>query len=124
MRRREDGGLSIEVRDTGIGMPEEQAPRRLEPFARRRFRHAHAAGHRPGLTLTKRMAEAHGSMLRISRRPGAGSLVALDFPPNAPWRPPGKAASLCFVYFAGKPAQAWDVGLARQTGASKRRSER
>ncbi|HMA16167.1 MAG TPA: PAS domain-containing sensor histidine kinase [Kiloniellaceae bacterium] len=81
-RRREDGGVSIEVRDSGIGMAEDQIPRLLEPFTRADDSYTRTQqGTGLGLTLTKRMVEAHGGALRIASRPGAGSLVALDFPP-------------------------------------------
>lgn len=82
-----NGGTSISVTDTGIGMSAEDIATALEPFGRvegpmaRRF---HGTG--LGLPLTKSLIEMHGGTLAIESAPGQGTTVTLRFPP-APAQP-------------------------------------
>jgi PAS domain S-box-containing protein len=76
-----DGGITIEVRDTGIGMTAEQIPRAMVPFVQidsalaRRY-----DGTGLGLPLTKSLVELHGGRLTIDSTPGEGTVVRLSFP--------------------------------------------
>ncbi len=80
-RALEDGGLEIEVRDNGIGMPEADIPRAFEPFsqldsgAARKFE-----GSGIGLSLSRALAEAQGASLSLRSRPGEGTRAILRFP--------------------------------------------
>jgi len=75
--RNAEGGLSIGVRDTGIGMAEADIPKALEPFQQidnklsRKFQ-----GTGLGLPLVKAMIGAHGGSLHIVSAPGAGTAGA------------------------------------------------
>jgi len=75
------GGLEIRIRDTGIGISPADMARLFEPFrqgdASRSQRHE---GTGLGLAITRRLLEQHGGRIRIDSRPGAGTLVSLEFP--------------------------------------------
>jgi|GEM_PF-5641861 len=75
------GGLVISVADTGIGIDKEQLAHVEEPFYRAAgsFARSHE-GTGLGLTLAKRLMEAHGGRLEIISLPGKGTVVHLRFP--------------------------------------------
>lgn len=79
--RRDDGGLSIQVGDTGIGIDAEDLPRVLERFGQasagltRRFEGAGL-----GLTLAKLLVEMHGGRLELSSTPGVGTQATFHLP--------------------------------------------
>ncbi|HEU4518106.1 MAG TPA: ATP-binding protein, partial [Microvirga sp.] len=75
------GDVAFRVRDTGIGMSEEEIEAALEPFrqlatARRR------GGTGLGLPLTKALVEANRGALQITSNPNEGTLVEVLFPPT------------------------------------------
>lgn len=75
------GEVAFRVRDTGIGMSEQEVETALEPFrqlatARRR------GGTGLGLPLTKALVEANRGSLKISSQPNEGTLVEVIFPPT------------------------------------------
>ena len=76
-----DGGISLYVRDTGIGMSASDIARIGEPFMQvdsslaRRYE-----GTGLGLTIAKRLAELHGGELSISSSPGEGTTARIILP--------------------------------------------
>jgi signal transduction histidine kinase len=75
------GEVAFRVRDTGIGMTEQEVEAALEPFrqlatARKR------GGTGLGLPLTKALVEANRGALQISSNPNEGTLVEVIFPPT------------------------------------------
>jgi signal transduction histidine kinase len=71
----------LRVRDKGVGIPEDELPRLFEPFYRvDRSRSRETGGYGLGLSLCRRIMEAHGGSISISSRPGEGTEVALTFP--------------------------------------------
>jgi signal transduction histidine kinase len=96
---RRDGGVILQVTDTGIGMAPDQITKALEPFGQiennlgRKFE-----GTGLGLPIAKQLTELHGGTLSITSRPNAGTRIAIWLPPQrlAP-KPmpfaPAKAAS-------------------------------
>jgi two-component system cell cycle sensor histidine kinase PleC len=75
------GGLSIEVRDTGIGMTPDEVRIALEPFGQAA---ATGDGRRDGsglgLPLARALAELHGGALTVESAPGAGTTVRVTLP--------------------------------------------
>ena len=75
------GGVRLEVRDTGIGIPEEAQARIFQPFTQagagitRQF-----GGTGLGLTLTYNLCKAMQGHLHIDSRPGFGSRFSADLP--------------------------------------------
>lgn len=71
---RENGCVSISVRDTGIGIPSQRIEEIFEPFhqldgsSTRRY-----GGTGLGLSLVKNIIESHGSIIRVSSEEGKGS---------------------------------------------------
>jgi signal transduction histidine kinase len=78
---RKDGGVRIQVSDTGIGMTESDIPTALKPFGQvdsklsRKF-----DGTGLGLPISRHLAELHGATLSVESEPGKGTTVTLDFP--------------------------------------------
>jgi signal transduction histidine kinase len=80
-RRSADGGLCVEVRDMGVGIPKGQERRILEPFIQLDSTLARShEGAGLGLTFVKRVAELHDATLSIASDLGKGTCVTLSFP--------------------------------------------
>jgi two-component system, sensor histidine kinase and response regulator len=73
--------VRLEVRDTGIGIPDEQKETIFEPFAQadhsRSRRHG---GTGLGLAIVSRIVEAMGGELRLQSTPGTGTAIAIELP--------------------------------------------
>jgi PAS domain S-box-containing protein len=76
-----DGGLSLSILDTGIGMRPEDIPKAMTPFGQlestfeRRFE-----GTGLGLPLVQRLVELHGAEFRLDSQPGKGTKADVRFP--------------------------------------------
>jgi two-component system, OmpR family, sensor kinase len=76
---REGQNAIFEVRDGGIGIPEADLPHVFGAFFRsERSRSRGTGGVGLGLTLVKRIVEAHGGTVRIASSPGAGTSVRVS----------------------------------------------
>jgi len=77
----DEAGFTVEVRDTGIGMSQDQLPKAMEAFVQidnqlsRKY-----DGTGLGLPLTKSLVELHGGTLDIQSETGVGTTVQLTFP--------------------------------------------
>lgn len=78
---RDDGGITLNVRDTGIGIRSEDIPRVLEMFTQldTPFNRQHA-GTGVGLPLAASLVKAHGGTMDIDSAPGLGTNVRLNLP--------------------------------------------
>ncbi|HJR55639.1 MAG TPA: HAMP domain-containing sensor histidine kinase [Rhizomicrobium sp.] len=79
-----EGGVTIAVADTGIGMTHEEIMVALKPFAQvdaRRARSQEGAG--LGLPLALGLARLHGGTLHIESQPRSGTTVVLTLPRQA-----------------------------------------
>ncbi len=74
------GELKLRVKDTGIGMDEEQLRDALEPFRRVATEGRDAPGTGLGLPLTKALAEANRTQFTMSSEPRKGTLAEITFP--------------------------------------------
>ena len=70
----------IEIKDHGIGIPEEALPYLFEPFYRvDASRSRKTGGYGLGLSLSKEIMEAHGGGIEIQSKVGRGTSVFLYF---------------------------------------------
>lgn len=75
------GELALRVRDTGIGMTEQDVKAALEPF-RQVSTSRRSGGTGLGLPLTRALVEANRGAFAITSRKGEGTLVEILFPPT------------------------------------------
>jgi signal transduction histidine kinase len=74
-------GVAIAVRDHGIGIAPEDQARLFTPFFRAdRSRDRNTGGVGLGLTLSKRIVEAHGGRISVESRPAEGTAVRVWLP--------------------------------------------
>jgi signal transduction histidine kinase/CheY-like chemotaxis protein len=69
-------GVTVEVRDTGIGMDQQTRRRCLEPF----FSTKGEQGSGLGLAMVYGMLKRHGGEIEIVSEPGQGTTMRLEFP--------------------------------------------
>jgi two-component system phosphate regulon sensor histidine kinase PhoR len=80
-----DGSCVIEVRDTGIGIPETELPRVFERFYRvDRARSRELGGTGLGLSIVKHLTQAMGGSVAASSEPERGSTFTITLPAGAP----------------------------------------
>ncbi len=78
-----EGGVSLEVSDTGVGIPHSEFARVLEPFEQldNRFNRSRN-GTGLGLTLVQGLVALHKGRLDIASTPAQGSTFTVWFPPQ------------------------------------------
>jgi len=74
------GELKLRVKDSGIGMDEDQLKNALEPFRRVATEGRDVKGTGLGLPLTKALVEANRASFRLSSEPRRGTLAEITFP--------------------------------------------
>jgi signal transduction histidine kinase len=85
------GWVFLEVLDRGTGIPASQLPRIFERFYRiEKGRGARHGGRGLGLSIAKRIAEAHGGDLSVESQMGSGSVFRLDLPVRGPFIEEGR----------------------------------
>jgi signal transduction histidine kinase len=89
-----EGGITLAVADTGIGMTPEEIKIALEPFRQVDTRLArHFEGTGLGLPIAKRLAELHGAVFTIESVPGRGTTVSIWLPPERVIREEGRVTA-------------------------------
>jgi PAS domain S-box-containing protein len=81
-RNADGGGVLIEVRDNGIGIKKEDQLRIFDPFQRipKPAMETDEESTGLGLTLVKRIVEAHGGEIRVQSEEGKGTLFTVLLP--------------------------------------------
>jgi CheY-like chemotaxis protein/two-component sensor histidine kinase len=75
------GGVRICVRDSGVGIPDNQRSKVFAPFERIDHEYSSAQqGTGLGLSLTKRLAEVNGGEINFDSVPGYGTTFWVEFP--------------------------------------------
>lgn len=69
-------GIEVQVRDTGSGISADELPRIFDRF----YKGAGSSGSGLGLTIARRLVEAHGGTIRAESQPGAGTTVVFSLP--------------------------------------------
>ncbi len=78
-----DGGVVAEVRDTGVGMSQEEISVALTPFGQVDSSHARwREGTGLGLPIARALVQLHGGELQIRSRKGNGTQVTVTLPPR------------------------------------------
>jgi signal transduction histidine kinase len=77
-------GISIHVRDTGVGIPREQIPKIFERFWRGESARTRSTGTGLGLPIVRALVKRHGGDISVESEAGRGS----DFIVTLPSRPP------------------------------------
>lgn len=76
--RREDGQAVLSVRDDGIGIPEEEQGRIFNRFYRGDLSRSEQ-GTGLGLSIAQKIAELHGTVIRVESEAGRGSTFSVRF---------------------------------------------
>ena len=79
---RSDGGVRIEVKDDGPGIPAEYQPRLFEKFYRVPGSAPGGAG--LGLSIVRDVVEAHGGKVGVQSQPGKGAAFWIELPDAMP----------------------------------------
>jgi two-component system cell cycle sensor histidine kinase PleC len=83
--RTPDGGATIAVADTGIGMTKDQIDYAMTPFGQ--VQSSYARGHEGtglGLPIAAALTKLHGGEFQIHSEPGRGTTVFFTLPPAKP----------------------------------------
>jgi signal transduction histidine kinase len=73
------GEVRVEIRDTGIGIPEQDLPRIFDPFYRgTNSRREEGSG--LGLATVKSVVESHGWRIEVASRPQEGTVFTIHIP--------------------------------------------
>jgi signal transduction histidine kinase len=81
--KQRDRLVEISITDTGEGIPAEELPNIFERFYRvDKSRTRATGGTGLGLTITKRLVEAHGGRIEVQSEAGKGSRFAFTLPPS------------------------------------------
>jgi signal transduction histidine kinase len=78
--RTDDGGMTLTVADTGIGIAPENLPRVFEPFWQADAGVRRIEGSGLGLSICRKLIELHGGTITVQSTPQQGTQVALHFP--------------------------------------------
>jgi two-component system, OmpR family, sensor kinase len=80
-----DGGMRIEVRDQGPGIPEEERGKLFQPFGRTSVRStAGESSTGLGLAIVRKIVEGHGGRIWVESRVGVGSAFLFTLPAGSP----------------------------------------
>ncbi|HMG54218.1 MAG TPA: sensor histidine kinase, partial [Kofleriaceae bacterium] len=78
---REGDAAVFEVRDRGVGIPADDLPRIFTAFFRgERSRSRETGGVGLGLTLARRIVEAHGGSIDATSTPNVGTAIRVTLP--------------------------------------------
>jgi signal transduction histidine kinase/CheY-like chemotaxis protein len=100
---RREGYIHFDVKDTGIGVPEEKLPMIFEPFVQAdESTNRNYGGTGLGLTICKNLVELMGGTIQIKSEVGNGTCVSFTIPAcrgedEANYKPPLPPESTCLI---------------------------
>ena len=74
--RAAEGGVEVQVRDSGAGIPPEDLPHIFERF----YKSPRSSGAGLGLAIARSLVQAHGGQIRAESRVGEGTCIAFSLP--------------------------------------------
>jgi len=86
----DDGGVLVEIRDTGPGIPPEVLPRIFDPFFTTK---PIGQGTGLGLAICHRIVTSLGGAIHIDSTPGSGTTARVTLPPASPAEAPAPESS-------------------------------
>ena len=72
-----EGGLHVEISDTGMGIPEELLPRIFDPWITTK---PAGQGTGLGLSIARGVVTGHGGRIDVRSTPGVGTTFTIDLP--------------------------------------------
>jgi len=75
-----DADISINIQDTGLGIPEDSIPHLFEKFFRVREHEGKAAGTGLGLSICKQIVQGHNGRIEVKSKMGVGTSFMLYLP--------------------------------------------
>jgi len=78
---RNEQGITVAIADNGIGIPEEERTNIFKPFHQvDKARNSASKGNGLGLSIVKQIVDIHKGEIRVSGRPGGGSVFTVMLP--------------------------------------------
>lgn len=90
---RTEGGVTLEVTDSGPGIPPEALPHLFEPFWKGTGEEARGSGLGLGLSIARRLTSLHGGTLTVDSSTGRGATFRLFVPAPAQEGVPARATA-------------------------------
>jgi len=81
--QKQDNGITIEVKDDGIGIAKEEQANLFKPYSRLSADRQRHPGLGLGLALAKQVVELHGGRIWVESEPGKGSSFSFFMPRRA-----------------------------------------
>jgi two-component system sensor histidine kinase/response regulator len=75
-----DGMIEIAISDTGVGIPEEELPNVLSDFYRGNNAKSDESSHGIGLTISRKIIEAHNGTIIVTSKPSIGTTFSIRIP--------------------------------------------
>src|SRR5215212_6496002 len=75
-----DTELSINIQDTGVGIPEDSIPHLFEKFFRVKEHESKASGTGLGLSISKQIIQGHNGRIEVKSKMGVGTSFGIHFP--------------------------------------------
>lgn len=79
-----EGEVEVRIRDTGLGMNEEEVERIFEKFYRGHAKHGSSPGTGLGMSIVRDIVELHGGTIHVASTKGEGTTVTLRLPTAPP----------------------------------------
>jgi two-component system sensor histidine kinase/response regulator len=75
-----DGMVEISITDTGVGIPEEEMPNVFSDFFRSSTNKGDESSHGIGLTISRKIIEAHHGMISVTSKLSVGTTFTIQLP--------------------------------------------